>query len=392
MWVASARPCGAKCLQKFASRTLLFQPDATLYCWQQGGGCPLRNTEPHCSHYLHTLPPHAAVAPAPLAVVNDPTLRFAVPGVRRAWALPEDAVADTLTGASPLTVPSLSGRRVVLYVHGFRQGFRRTMGCVSNLNDRLGGRRAVPEGAAGAEGAPQPGSDTAHACVMAFLWPAHHGKLAYARARGKTERAGAELRRVIAALRKMGCEVVVYAHSLGCRVALAALRDLPPPNVPHLFLAAAAVPQGALGPDGEFPRRRVAADRITVFHSRNDDTLRDGFQLGERWASWGVTGDAALGLGGPQPPLPVFQNEVGPPDGASVDVVDVTQAVSGHSPHLFLVCEQVWRRVAGALGVTPEEGELASASGLGADDDGVESDEDDGDGGGARQFANFPSP
>ena len=92
---------------------------------------------------------------------------------------------------------------------------------------------------------------------------------------------------------------------------------------------------------------------ITVFYSGRDDTLRDGFQLGERWATWGRQGEPALGLVGPQTlsspssAVPAAAGTVA----LKVNAIDVTDGVSSHNPHFFLRHEAVWRAVGEAVGV-----------------------------------------
>lgn len=49
----------------------------------------------------------------------------------------------------------------------------------------------------------------------------------------------------------------------------------------------AAAGQSALSDRGEFPLAGLSADAVAVYFSRQDDVLRDGFELGERWATWG---------------------------------------------------------------------------------------------------------
>ena len=184
--------------------------------------------------------------------------------------------------------------------------------------------------------------------VCPFLWPCHKRAPAYARARADAERAAPRLARALRALRRGGAtRVVVVAHSLGCRVALRALRSAegesstpplplptvvarggalppPPPSAPetasssslpppvppvappsataaaqcdHLFLLGGAVASDALAPGGEFDRRGVRATHVCVMHSRHDEVLQRYFGLGEALAG-GLGAPRAMGLVG----------------------------------------------------------------------------------------------
>eukprot|EP00966_Prymnesium_polylepis_P045955 1063626-Prymnesium_polylepis.1 len=60
-------------------------------------------------------------------------MSVSLPHVTRAWALPEEAAG------SATTVPdALRGRRVFVWVHGFRQRYFRVIGVASHLAHRLG--------------------------------------------------------------------------------------------------------------------------------------------------------------------------------------------------------------------------------------------------------------
>eukprot|EP00658_Telonema_sp_P-2_P020692 TRINITY_DN18200_c0_g1_i3.p3 TRINITY_DN18200_c0_g1~~TRINITY_DN18200_c0_g1_i3.p3 ORF type:complete len:201 (-),score=39.64 TRINITY_DN18200_c0_g1_i3:20-622(-) len=103
-------------------------------------------------------------------------------------------------------------------------------------------------------------------------------------------------------------------------------------QVDRLALLAAAVPSNCFDEDQAFPRARVAAKAISVFHSSNDDVLSSGFWLGE--ALSGEVGAAVcgglvpLGLNG-IPSQPVSNLD-------RVDVLDVSAEVGGHNPNTWL--------------------------------------------------------
>lgn len=378
LWIASVRPSrGAGILSRFATHTLVFQPDTVLHCSGKAGipqQCPLlllaqkkaagdaaeaadvALAREHCMRYTHCRRVITSAEPRTV-VVNLPSLQMSVPCVDRAWAL-------TQAGASfSFDCRAFAGRSIVIYVHGFRQSFNRTLGAASHLNERLGGRPGVPA-PGGSESAQEPepevDTDRERACVLAFLWPASSKKVAYSLARSRATEAAVRLRQLLLALNHAGCKsIAVYAHSMGCRVALGALLDWAGPPIDGLFLAAAALGESVLRDDGEFPYKRVGSRQITVFFSGADDTLRDGFSVAERLSTWGLQGETALGLVGPRGLLPAPTPEIN--EGAAVKriegfmpvvrAVDLTSVVEGHNPHKFLMKESVWRAVGEAVGV-----------------------------------------
>lgn len=78
-------------------------------------------------------------------------------------------------------------------------------------------------------------------------------------------------------------EMVIVAHSLGCRLTLEALAQVPLDQGPRirLFLMAAAVPVGLFEDDTALRRAVVRADSIDILHSRADGVLAFWFRLGQ---------------------------------------------------------------------------------------------------------------
>jgi len=200
--------------------------------------------------------------------------------------------------------------------------------------------------------------------VMSFIWPGHVNKAAYMRAKGKTEAAGAHLALLVNLLHARGQMVVVLAHSMGCRVALNAVKGLEPP-VSRLILLGAALHSDALSTD--FNRSTLGADRITVYYSAHDEALSGGFSVGEA-LSGEVCRVGALGLVG-------VDTLGGIPDG--VESIDLTDQVSGHNPNLWLMSPAVNDALASELGLGAPPELLEGPAGAWAEMDGFESDRDD---------------
>ena len=139
----------------------------------------------------------------------------------------------------------LQGRPLVLFVHGFRSSRRRVVkACwaLRRLTEQISGRIAV----------------------LSFLWPSHRSHKSYGKARRDASEAAGFLARLLRRLKQHGCSVHLVAHSLGCRVALKALREA---QVAYLALLGAAVSDDCLSVKGEFVESRLAAAQLDVFFS-----------------------------------------------------------------------------------------------------------------------------
>jgi esterase/lipase superfamily enzyme len=257
VWMISTRPTSTT--NKFSKVTLLFQPDTRLFC-HRGSSCEI-STPQHLELYEHQLP--AKITPAP-----TPENPFSVPNCGRTWTLdktdPDTSSFEFRTAAAYVEPPPIpENSTVVIFVHGHSTAFFRAIGALTHLDLLAKGR--------------------AH-CI-GFLWPAHFNKLSYPVAREKAMIAGKKLRDCISALQARKNKVVVLAHSLGTRVALAALSvnsgegAILTEPIEGLFLLAAAVSSTIFG--DEFPLSGVCAKHVNNFFSNFDDVLSQGFILGE---------------------------------------------------------------------------------------------------------------
>ena len=323
-----------------------------------------------------TLAAEAAASP-PTVVVNKPSLEVGtIPRVPSCIALP---LADA---AQEMPQVLHTARRIFVYVHGFRQGFQRVINVASHLALRVGIDTH--------DGATYGTDEGGGSAVIAFLWPSHKRKFAYSLARSDAREAGLRLRLVLESLMARGSthsasgptdlEVVVVAHSMGCRVALHALLDdeqapagfkpagmggkpvgtgggasasnpnaAPhghPPLCSRLVLLGAAVDANVLAPSGEFPRSRLRVGReVIAAYSQHDETLSNYFWFGEL-ASGGGLWSSALGLvgvrgiaerGGDAAAGGSGNGSGGDSDsGVLLTSADMSESVGGHNPNLWL--------------------------------------------------------
>ena len=191
----------------------------------------------------------------------------------RAGQSRDPAIAVTGAGVAALG----RTRRAVIQIHGFANSpdraeesyGRLATGLVDNLwptePDRLAG-------------------------FFAFHWPGDHRspvitQLTYASRVSAATASGQALGRLLAD-QPRSTEVVLVAHSLGCRVLLAALEWLLDqeagrgPRISAAFLLAAAVPVGECLPPERFAARYPDA-RYVVLHSHRDRALSLAFGPGQ---------------------------------------------------------------------------------------------------------------
>jgi len=219
-----------------------------------------------------------------------------------------DAPGRTVEDAPPSPLhaaETMEGWRVLVLVHGFKY----TIGDATALFDRIehtvAGR--FPD---------------AYDEVVGYTWPSGASAVDYFSAKGRVAQAGRRLRRWLDALWAAGYTVDLACHSLGARVATAALRGQTTPRpegesslqaAPRLrnaFVLGAAVGPDALGDV------QGAAEQVYVFHTRRDVALGRWYWLFEWETPLGYAG-----LGADPAAAARWPN---------VTIVDCTDTVPGH--------------------------------------------------------------
>jgi predicted alpha/beta hydrolase family esterase len=187
-------------------------------------------------------------------------------------------------------------RRAVILIHGFANS---EAAASDSYRELLSGLRDVFW--------PQPPEHFAE--FFAFHWPGDHPSpvhrfASYPARVPVAQAAGERLADRLATLRP-GTEVILVAHSLGCRVLLTALAQLPGrpvgrrARVSAAILLAAAVPVVECDPSrrGRFHERLLDVRRYVVLHSRRDLVLALLFKRGQHQFD-PETADEAVGRAG----------------------------------------------------------------------------------------------
>jgi len=128
--------------------------------------------------------------------------------------------------------------------------------------------------------------------VVGFTWPSVHVVAQWWKAKRNAEQVDQAFVRVARSLRVAHLDVMT--HSLGARVVLSGLTELPrkQPTFRNAWLTAAAVDNEALEKGEELHEATAQIGRVFVLHSRRDNVLRTAYL--------GGNGDRALGLHGPE--------------------------------------------------------------------------------------------
>jgi len=216
---------------------------------------------------------------------------------------------DQSTNFSALTLANLQAkardRHVCLLVHGYSNPLGNVLGAYAELQTRME--------SAGILGLFNYG------LLVGFTWPGWWGP-GFPIARTSAERAGKHLRQLVNDLRPAALSIDIQTHSLGARVALAALKPPKGVFVDNLLLSAPAVDCTILQPGREFHESRDACNRCLVYHSRRDAVLKKLFPCGDAADSI----QPALGLNGPRRPVSALKQN------PNLYVIDCTSCVPDH--------------------------------------------------------------
>lgn len=180
----------------------------------------------------------------------------------------------------------LAGKRVCALIHGY------------NVNDALDAYARIAQLMTGA-----------YDYFIDSLWPGSNLKLGFWFARKRAEKAGRLLAQQLAFIDPELLDI--QGHSLGCRVALEALKE--GLHCHNLILSAAAVDDEEICEGERYGDAVLRAQTVLVAHSERDSVLKRAYRM----ALW----DRALGLTGPEPGKTLAPH---------VRVVDLTPWVGEH--------------------------------------------------------------
>lgn len=182
--------------------------------------------------------------------------------------------------SDPVYVPSFN-RTLIVLVHGYATPPHAAAREYGRFIDNLRAQTAL-------------GRLPADISVVRVLWPGSDpnpavSALSFSSRIDAAEDAG---RRLSQALTDSGAtDLVVVGHSLGCRAVLELLVDLEfttdPATVRLALLMAAAVPESACTPAGNFASDLMPSPRQIVLHSKRDFVLKALFRPGMRLARRG---------------------------------------------------------------------------------------------------------
>lgn len=130
--------------------------------------------------------------------------------------------------------------------------------------------------------------------VLAYTWPGGDAATDWIAAKRRAGIAGVRLAGELATIGGAAAAIDVMSHSLGGRVALSALGQMPRGVVRYQYLLASAIDNECLEPSQKYHAAVGRLEATLVMHSRRDGTLRFIY----RFAQF----DRALGDTGPEDP------------------------------------------------------------------------------------------
>jgi len=207
-----------------------------------------------------------------------------VPGYRFAGQILIEETAGGISAFGYPTDPDFT-EPICLFLHGYNTDRPAALRQMDRLVATAQAQGRVPDVLRrNAWGVMWPGFAKVGFVTAAWSWLTYSQQLATAREAGR-QLADYLLRK--AAPRR--CQVMLLAHSLGCRVALETLANLrgkwPASNVPLAILMAAAVPLDLLRPGEPLRSSADMAERTVVLFSYRDDVLMGPFKIGQT-LSW----------------------------------------------------------------------------------------------------------
>ena len=196
---------------------------------------------------------------------------------------------------------AVSGKVVLVLVHGYNNEFDDIVRAYDIIREKVGENL-----------------DDYYDDVIGYTWPGGNHPLDWA---APKRRAGLVAPRFGNVLRNVApiAEVVdVMSHSLGARVALRAINDLPSATVRANYLLASAVDNESVEKGRKYFSATQRAESV-IFYSKNDRVLRFGYSAAE----W----DFALGYTGPEDPGAIAEHS------PNVSVANCKRVVGGHGEY-----------------------------------------------------------
>lgn len=173
----------------------------------------------------------------------------------------------------------VSGKHVLVLVHGFRNPISNVAGSYKSVEDSLRKAGMLVEPFYGE--------------VIGFLWPGFTTAIGFFGAIPWANNASEYLWDLLKVLGSSAKTTDVQTHSLGARVALQAIAAQEGVFVDNLMVTAPAVDNESLEPKEEFNSSLDACNRCFVYHSK-DDTVLKAYTVAQL--------DRALGKNGPEHP------------------------------------------------------------------------------------------
>lgn len=199
-------------------------------------------------------------------------------------------------------VGQLSGKRVLVYVHGLRNtkedvfsSYRDIRENISNLSLSQSYYSRFKNFIKYYLGNGEDSSQLPYDVIIGYSWPSFDHESYYYDAKKHAKKLAPRFSNHLQKLCKSAKKVDVMAHSMGNLLLLESLSKYPSPMIKldHIYSIAPAVPNTCLNPSHAFSKALHLCNFLFVFHTQNDYALGWPYYLAEKQTY-------ALGLVGPE--------------------------------------------------------------------------------------------
>ena len=194
--------------------------------------------------------------------------------------------------------PEIHGKKILLLVHGYNTDAKEALATYRLINLHV---------------------SYLYDLVIGYLWPGYDDSWEYFEAKHNVPALAEKMRSHLECLSASTVRMDVLAHSMGNRLMLEALRYIPSQKkkiVQNYYSLAAAVDDESLENQEKYYPSTQNCEKMFVFYSKRDDTLKWFYTLAEQ--------DRALGYEGAE------DSDKLPPN---VQLINCTSFIGGHSQY-----------------------------------------------------------
>lgn len=164
-----------------------------------------------------------------------------------------------------LHIDELVGKRVLVLIHGYNNSTKDALTTYQQVSERFTQLK-------------DPNGQELYDIVIGYLWPGNDSRYEYYEAKAHTVELALRFQSALQQLSSQAKSVDLFAHSMGNRLTLEALKLFPETSekapIQNFYSLAAAVDDESIERHQEFYSSTLQCENIFVFHSEKDDVLK----------------------------------------------------------------------------------------------------------------------